>query len=217
MPVLPKPNESNFAPAPNGPHPAACFRIIDLGTQDGSYKGKATRKRKLMISWELFTEETMTDGRPFIVSKTFTWSMSEKAGLRQMLESWRGKAFEDADFDQKGGFQIQSILGKPCLLNIKHETAQDGSGKVYANIDSITRLPKGMTVGGPTNPMTFVWLSHDEFDARAFESLSDRLKETIQKAPEYRQAVTGEAETGEDPQQADQTNGHDDPSDEIPF
>ena len=148
------------------------------------------------------------------VVKTFTWSMSEKSGLRAMLESWRGKAFQDSDFEQVGGFQIQSILGKPCFINIKHETAQDDSGKVYANIDSITRLPKGMTVGGPTNPMAFVWLSHDEFDPRAFEGLSDRLKETIMKAPEYRQAVTGEM-PGETPP-ADQP-GHDDPNDEIPF
>ena len=63
MPTLPKPNESkNFAPAPNGPHPAACFRIIDLGTQEDDFKGKKNKRRKIVISWELFSEERMEDG-----------------------------------------------------------------------------------------------------------------------------------------------------------
>ena len=212
MPVLIKPNESKFTPAPNGPHPAACFRIIDLGTQDGSYQGKKNRKRKILISWELFAEEKMSDGRPFIVGKTYTWSMSEKAGLRKDLESWRGKSFADADFDPKTGFKLQSILGKPCLLNIRHDAAADGT--VYANVDSISRLPKQMTVGAPENAIMFVWLSAEEFNHDAFNMLSDRLKETIMRSPEYRAVVTGEdVETV----QSTATHPADDFEDSIPF
>jgi hypothetical protein len=212
MPVLIKPNESKFTPAPNGPHPAACFRIVDLGTQDGSYQGKKNRKRKILISWELFSEERMNDGRPFIVGKTYTWSMSEKAGLRKDLESWRGKSFADGDFHPETGFKLQSILGKACLLNIRHDTGTDGT--VYANIDSISRLPKQMTVGAPENAIMFVWLSHDEFNHDAFAMLSDRLKETIMRSPEYRAVVTGE--DVKDEATAGLDAGHD-PSDEIPF
>lgn len=215
MPVLIKPSESKFAPAPSGPHPAACFRIVDLGTQDGSWQGKKNRKRKVLISWELFTEEKMNDGRPFIVSKTYTWSMSEKAGLRKDLESWRGKAFGEADFDPNTGFRLQSILGKPCLLNIVHEEGKDGT--TYANIDSISRLPKQMAGDKPPTPSSaqiFVWLSHEEFNHAVFDMLSDKLKETIIKSPEYAAIVRGEDPSHDEPTNS---NGHEDPSDEIPF
>jgi hypothetical protein len=132
----------------------------------------------------------MSDGRPFIVSKTYTWSMSDKAGLRKDLESWRGKEFNDADFDAKTGFQINAILGKPCLLNIKHETKADGN--VRAHIDSISRLPKGMSVGKAENPLTYVWLSLEEFDFNQFNTLGEYHKETITKSPEYGAIVRGE-------------------------
>ena len=190
MPAIPKPNQSNFLPAPNGPNPAVCIKIIDLGTQDGDYKGKKNRKRKMSIGFEMFSDERMTDDRPFIVSKTYTWSMSDKSGLRKDLESWRGREFNDADFDAKTGFQINAILGKPCLLNIKHETKADGN--VRAHIDSISRLPKGMTVGKPENPLTYVWLSLEEFDFTVFNTLGDYHKEVIMKSPEYGAVVRGE-------------------------
>lgn len=207
MPTLIKPNETNFAPAPDGPHPAACFRIIDLGTQEGSYQGKPNRKRQVLITWELFCEETMQDGRPFTIGKKYTWSMSEKASLRKDLESWRGKAFTDADFGP-GGFELQSILGKSCLLNVVHEHKNDST---YANVKGVTRLPKQMTVGGPSNPIVFVWLSPDEFNKAAFDGLSDRIKETIMKSPEYQALVSGKPVAHSD------LHAGADPDDEIPF
>ena len=211
MPTVPKPNQSNFLPAPNGPQPAICIRIIDLGTQDGDYKGKKNRKRKMHIGFELTCEETMSDGRPFIVGKTYTWSMDPKAGLRKDLESWRGKGFTDADFDAKDGFQINAILGKPCLLNIKHDLKEDGN--VRAHIDTISRLPKGMTTGKPENALTYVWLSLEEFDFAAFNTLGEYHKETITKSPEYGAIVRGEKidDTAPAAPQAD------DLSDDIPF
>jgi hypothetical protein len=212
MPAIPKPNQSNFLPAPNGPQPAVCIRIIDLGTQDGDYKGKPNRKRKFVIGFELFSDERMSDGRPFIVNHTYTWSMSDKARLRKDLESWRGKEFNDADFDEKTGFQIKNILDKSCLLNIKHETKEDGN--VRAVIDSISRLPKQMTVGKPESPLTYVWLSLEEFDFAQFNTLGEYHKEQIMKSPEYGAIVRGEKidDTAPAAPQAD-----DDFGDTIPF
>lgn len=211
MPAIPSPTKSNFLPAPNGPNPAVCIKVVDLGTQDGDWQGKKNRKRKVTIGFELFSDERMSDGRPFIVSKTYTWSMSDKAGLRKDLESWRGKEFSDADFDAKTGFQINAILGKPCLLNIKHETKADGN--VKAHIDSISRLPKGMSVGKAENPLTYVWLSLEEFDFATFNTLGDYHKEVIMKSPEYGAVVRGEKidDTAPAAPQAE------DFSDDIPF
>lgn len=208
MASIPNPKDSTFTPPPDGPQAAACYRVIDLGTQDTTYKGATKRQRQVLITWELFCDEKMEDGRPFSIGKKYTWSMGEKANLRKDLEMWRGKAFAEADFDEKTGFQIESILDKPCLLTIVHE---EKSEKTYANVKAISRLPKGMTVGAPTNSAVFVWLTPDQFDKGQFDKLSDNLKAMIEKSPEYK-AVT----TGKPVEHAAQTSNLD-PDDEIPF
>jgi hypothetical protein len=208
MATVPRPTESNFTPAPDGPQAAACYRVIDLGTQDGTYMGKPKRAHKVLITWELFCDEKLEDGRPFSINKNYTWSMHEKAALRKDLEMWRGKAFTEGDFDEKSGFQIESIIHKPCLLTIVHEEKNE---KVYANVKAISRLPKQMAVGAPTQPSVFVWLTADQFDAKEFDKLSDGLKDTIRKSPEYQAVTTGK------PVAHTQLNAGQDPDDEIPF
>ena len=89
---LPQPTEGgNFEPAPAGTHVAICYRVIDLGTQESVYNGEKKSARKVLISWELPNEEK-ADGKPFVISATYTWSMHEKSTLRKTLEAWRGAA-----------------------------------------------------------------------------------------------------------------------------
>lgn len=193
MPTLPAPDDKQFTPVPQGNHIAVCYRVIDMGTQRGEWKGKENFRRKVLISWEI-PDEKMEDGRPFTIGQKFTWSMSENAALRQVLESWRGKAFAEADFGPQG-FDIMNIIGVGCMLNVVHAHK---SGKTYANIASVAKLPKGMTAPGPTNQRNYVWLSKEEFNQANFDGLSDSLKGTIQSSPEYKalsepeRIITGE-------------------------
>ena len=46
----------------------------------------------------------------------YTLSMSEKANLRKHLETWRGKAFTEADFGP-GGFNMAKLLGVNMYLD----------------------------------------------------------------------------------------------------
>ena len=85
------------------------------------------------------------------------------------------------------GFDLANILGKPCLLNVVHTEKGE---RVYANIASVMQVPGGMVVPPQVNPSLFFSLS--AFDAAAFESLPDALKEKIKTAPEYQTAVRGE-------------------------
>lgn len=181
MPTLPAPDDKNFAPVPEGNHIAVCYRVIDLGTQRGEYQGKENHRRKLLISWEI-PDEKMEDGRPFTIGQRFTWSMSDKAALREILESWRGKAFTEVDFGPQG-FDIMNVIGVGCMLNVVHAHK---NGKTYANIASVAKLPKGMTAPGPTNPRNYVWLSREEFIQANFDNLTDGLKAIIQQSPEYK-------------------------------
>jgi len=181
MATLPKP-QGNYKPVPQGNHVAVCYRVIDLGTQRGEYKGTEKFLRKVLISWEI-PDELMDDGRPFTIGQRFTWSMHEKATLRHVLESWRGKAFTDDDFDGPNAFDIANVIGKGCMLNVVHATNGE---KTYANIKSVAKLPKGMEAPPPTNPRNYVWLSKEEFAQKNFDDLSDSLKDVIMQSPEFK-------------------------------
>lgn len=184
---IPQPNDKQFELAPAGTHLAQCYRVIDLGTQMSSYAGQPKRQHKIFIAWEL-PDEKMVDGRPFTVSRRYTWSMSEKATLRHHLESWRGLPFTEKDFGPSG-FDIKNIIGKCCLLNVVH-TEKDGHS--YANIASISKLMKGQQgPERPTNETVYLWLHPDYWSQETFGRLSDYMKVIIAQSPEYQILANG--------------------------
>jgi len=140
MPIIAKVGPT-FIPAPEGAHPAVCVDVVDLGTLEVNYGGKSKKQHKIRIVWQI--DENQEDGKPFIVQQRFTLSLHEKAGLRKALESWRGKQFTD---DELEGFDVETVIGKPCLLNVMHNKKD---GAVYANVTSIMRLPKGLAILTP--------------------------------------------------------------------
>ena len=201
---IPAPNERDFEIPPAGTHKAICYRVIDLGTQDTTFQGQAKKQHKVMLSWEL-PDEKMSDGRPFTITQRYTWSMSEKATLRKHLEAWRGVKFTDEDFGPNG-FNIKKIVGLGCLLTIVHN---DRDGKIYANIASISKVMKGMEVPPLTNEAAYLWLDRTIWQDGVFQKLSDNLKGTIMKSPEYHALANGTEIPASKP--------HGDMDDEIPF
>jgi hypothetical protein len=128
----------NFIPCPSGQHSAVCVDIVDMGILEVKFGKEAPKSQhKIRIVWQV--EEVMADNRPFIVQRRYTLSLHEKATLRKDLESWRGKQFTAEELE---GFDLEVLLGIPCLLNVIQEK-KDGS--TYANVASIMRLPKVMT------------------------------------------------------------------------
>ena len=127
----------NFEPAPEGVHQAVCVDVIDLGLLEVTWAGQTKKQHKILISWQL--DEARDDGKPFLVSKRYTLSLNEKANLRKDLESWRGRKFT---LEEEMGFDVESILGANCLLNVQHNKKDD---KTYANVISITPLVKGFS------------------------------------------------------------------------
>lgn len=209
---LPAPNESNFAPCPAGTFLGICYRVLDMGTQQTTYKGQQKTAQKVLISWEI-PDEKMEDGRPFTISSSYTWSMSEKANLRAILESWRGLAFTDADFGP-GGFDIKNVLGKPCTLSIVH-TQRDG--KTYANVSSVGKAMKGIPVPALVNPIVYLWLHPERWDASVFATLSAGLQGKIMGSPEYIEMMA--SLNRRDPISSGRPEHHDEDamSDPIPF
>lgn len=210
---LPAPTETDFEIAPAGTHLAVCYRVIDLGTQAGSFQGQPKSQHKILLSWEL-PEERMKDNRPFTISQRYTWSMSEKATLRKHLEGWRGRGFTEADFGPNG-FNIKNVIGKGCVLTVMHATKGE---KTYANIAAVGKLMKGMEAPAPTNETAYLWIDESIWDSSVFHKLSQGMQAVIVQSPEYRKMINGHDEP--DAPDADHHHGssaHPAFDDEIPF
>jgi hypothetical protein len=126
----------SFTPAPIGVHQAVCVDVIDKGIVEVIYQSQSKRQHKIDVAWQI--DELRDDGKPFLVFKRYTLSLNEKASLRRDLESWRGRPFTR---DEERGFDVETVVGANCLINIQHNVRGDHT---YANVISIMPLAKGM-------------------------------------------------------------------------
>lgn len=165
-----------FELPPAGATAARCCAVIDLGTQESTYQGEVKHSPKVLLTFEL--AETRSDGTAHRVSRRMTTSLHPKAQLRAFLEQWRGRAFTE---DELAAFNVAKLAGAPCLLNLAHV---ERNGKQYANILSVSPVPKGMTAPGLQNAPTVFDMSAPDW--QAFAGLSSRMQETISTSPEYK-------------------------------
>jgi hypothetical protein len=175
---------------PQGVWIARCIRVIDLGTQRVEFQGDVKLQHKLQIMWEVLGEDehgvplvVEVDGVevPMTISKRYTLSLHEKARLRADLEAWRGKPFAP---DELKGFDVSKLLGAYCMLNV---VESETNGKTYANISSITPLPRELAKVKPASTTPLQAFDIDNPDMGQLESFHDKLKETIQSSQEWQQ------------------------------
>jgi hypothetical protein len=169
-----------------------CYMVVDLGTQDTTFKGTPKKAHKILIGWEL--SQTMQDGRPFAISSRYTLSLFDQALLRQHLESWRGKGFTEAEL---AGFDVKNVLGHYCLLSVIHNKQGD---KTYANVNGIMPVPKGMEKPFPVNKDLYF-----DIDTSPIDTLPEWIQNVVKKSDEWK------ARTGAKPK------GMADMEDDIPW
>jgi hypothetical protein len=183
MPLaIPEESSGSYEKCPEGNHVAVCCSIVDLGTQHSEKYN--TDQRKILIEWEV-SGEVKEDGTPFYIDQIYTFSMNEKAALRRDLESWRGVKFSKEDF---GRFELSNVLGVGCMLNVVWAESGD---KVYANIASIARLPKGMAAPSLIARRRCLSLEPGEFDSDEMAGLREPILAKIKESPEFRKITTG--------------------------
>jgi hypothetical protein len=174
---------SNYEPIAAGTYAARCYQMIHIGTAEENILGQVKKLNKVRITWELPTETKVfkeeNGEQPHVISKEFTLSMNEKATLRKFLEGWRGKAFTEKEAE---AFDITVLLGKPCMLSIIHKQAKNGN--TYAEISSVSSVPKGMNVPEQFNESKE--LNYDKFDWELFETLPDFIKDKMKQTDEFK-------------------------------
>ena len=168
--------KTTFETAPEGNHPARITTVADLGDQRSSYQGKERIGAKLGLTFELATEKT-TDGKPFAVFDTVSLSLSEKARLYEIAKAALGKTPEDLD--------PADLAGKPVMVSVIHRSGQDG--KVWANVDRVTPVPKGFKV--PATKTPFLTFDLESPDAEVFQKLPALFRKRIEE-----RLKTGKAE-----------------------
>jgi hypothetical protein len=108
---------------PAGLTPCVCAYVEDVGDEETPW-GKT--QRKVVIGFEL--EPRMADGRRFLLSKTYTASLNEKATLRGNLELWRGRPFTDSELK---GFDLATLKGVNGTATVMHGVTKAGKQRAY--------------------------------------------------------------------------------------
>lgn len=169
----------DFKLATPGNHPAVCTMVADLGKQkvQSAMYGDSI-KHQVYVRWELTDEPFEWQDKDTGVSKsgnmsigkTFTLSLHENSTLRPILESWRGRQFTE---EERKGFDITKLAGATCLVNVAHETGNDG--KTRAKVSAVTPIMKGMEKPTPlATPLIY-----DDEHLSAFDTLPDWLQTRI--------------------------------------
>ena len=174
----------SIAPIEAGTHPAVCVAIIDIGKQYNEQYKKL--QPKVIIQWEITDEQITVDGKDVnrVMSQTYTMSLNERSTLYRDLIAWRGKPFTD---EELAGFNLEKILGVPCLLTVTH---QERNGRMYANISGIAKAMKGMEIK-PTLPLFHFDVDEDPLEK--MEGLPEWITKQIKSSEQYKERTAGSA------------------------
>jgi len=188
-------NGGNFKRVPPGVYIGRCYSLVDLGTQttNGQYGEK--HQHKIRVAWELFGEDENgqpltidVDGKemPMTISKSYTVSLHEKAGLRKDLSAWRGRDFTD---EEAKAFDVSKLIGAYCMVNV---TTSENNGKTYSNVGGLTPLPSALKNAKPAPVHGHVLFNLDEPNMAVFATFHEKLQEVIKSSPEWK-AISGES------------------------
>ncbi len=129
--------ESSFELIPPGTHYAVCTRVLNLGNQVTKFGSNPKHfigfdVPSVRVEWE---KDGVKNEGPGFIGGRYTSSLSPKAILRQLLESWRGRAFTEEELKS---FDLFNLLGVSAMISVTH--TEDGK---YANISAIMGMPPG--------------------------------------------------------------------------
>ena len=182
-------NTTKWEPVEAGTHLARCVRMVHIGTVMESYANEPAKpKNKVFLTWEFPTmliEGGEYDGKPRVISKEYTLSLHPKTTLCKHLVAWRGKSFSPKEAE---AFDITKLLGIPCMITVVHNEVGD---KVYANIGSISGLPKGLEA--PAQVLETMAVNATNIDEHE-DSIPSYIVEKLKTSTEF-QALAAEPVT----------------------
>jgi hypothetical protein len=120
-----------------GMHDAVLVFVANVGTHVEKTQWGDKAQHKVVFCWEI--DEKLKDGeyagKPFMVSKRYTFTLFEKGNLSKDLESWGARKISDET--RKNGIDLEAFIGKKCTLNL----VESADGK-YINIGAVLPASK---------------------------------------------------------------------------
>jgi len=135
---------TEYAPHPEGIHPAVCVDVIDLGLVETEFQGERRMTNKVRLYFE--TEQRNEEGKNCVISKTFTASLHPKAKLADFLGKWRGRPVVPGE-----SIDLAKLVGANCTLVISHQ--QNMVGRTYGSIDAVSKPTKKLAPSGAYDPV----------------------------------------------------------------
>lgn len=178
-----KPSQSNFAPIPAGSYPARCYSVIHIGTIPVEWQGESRMVDKVRFGFEFPTETKVFNEekgeQPYVLSTEFTLAFSSKAKLRSFLESWQGKKLTDMEAIDT---DVEELVGKEGLATVIHSEGKNGN--TYANISSMSPLPKGLKCPPAVN-QPFILNYSDKWSDEKFNGLPEFIQDRMTSSQEF--------------------------------
>lgn len=167
---------------PEGNHVGRLYSIIEIGRVPNTFPGAETPTvRQIRLSWELPDLMREFDGeqKPLVIGAKYTASMGDKANLRRVVEGMVGAM----DKDTLDSFDIKSLLGKECLVNVVHKTSR--AEVEYAAVVSCSPVPAGLKVKAQFNDS--VYLDYAEgWDDSIYAALPQFIKDEMEQSDEMK-------------------------------
>lgn len=164
-------------------HHAILIGLIELGTMEVEWEGNTKEVPKIRVTFEITDEKKeWKEGegeKPMVISQEYSYSMGSKAKLRKLVEGILGTALLD---EEAYTFNMEDLLGKNCLLSIKHKTSKS-TGNKYQIVDGASAPLKSMPILEPENKIKV--LSYEKWDENLYEELPEFIKEQMRDTPEY--------------------------------
>lgn len=176
---------SSTPPLEAGSYLARCVQLIDLGDQMNEIAGKL--QRQVMLLFEIPTERIEINGedKPRTISATYTLSLNDKAKLRGVLESWRGKQFTE---EELAAFDLRKILNATCMLTVVEKVSKT-SGNKYSSIAAISRPFKGAIVKPAETPILAFDLDEPGC-LEVLETLPEWMRERVKQGQTYKDMIS---------------------------
>ena len=151
-----------------------------LGERPYEYQGEKKLKNSLWVYFELPTEMRVfkeeLGEQPMSVNIEYNHVPYETAKIIKHINSWRGKALSPQEIDD---FDVSTLLGQSCMITIVHNTSA-ATGKTYANINTISGIPKGLEAPNQINK-SYLFDYNENFNLQNMEGNVPQFLQDIKK------------------------------------
>jgi hypothetical protein len=166
-----------------GTYAARIQAIYHIGTQPNNFTGaKNPTRYEIVFVYEILDESVEINGEelPRVKSKTYTYSLNEKATLGKTIKELRGAAIQPDE-----AIDLTTLLDTPCIISFVEGKNKREDGTPYLEFGSITAPMKGMSLPPLRQPKVFFDFDSN-YNPALLESMPKWIATKIQDSPEYK-------------------------------